>query len=248
MPAALPVAVERHPHLADPVRRGWWRVDLHSHTMWSGDSTSTPEEIAVAVAESGLDVVCITDHQEIAGAQQLAHDLPCGVIVGEEIKTTAGEIIGLFLDERVPPGMSPSETADAIRQQAGLVYIPHPFDPLRRCLGGEALSQITAMGLVDAIEVFNAKASMAHVNASAAAFCAEHDLVAGAGSDAHVPDALGAAYVEMPEFGDAVSFLDALRVGRVVGHRWDRARPWTARVVPSVSSDAGGGIGTNRSN
>ena len=96
MPAPHPEAVARHPHLASELPAGWVRVDLHSHTMWSGDSTTTPEEIEEAVVESGLDVLCITDHNAIKGAVQLAASLPCRVIVGEEMKTHAGEIIGLF--------------------------------------------------------------------------------------------------------------------------------------------------------
>ena len=84
VPSALPPAVGRHPHLAAPVRPGWVRVDLHSHTMWSGDSTTTPDELEQAVLESGLDVLCITVHNAIRGATELAAALPCRVLVGEE--------------------------------------------------------------------------------------------------------------------------------------------------------------------
>ncbi len=99
-------AVGRHPHLAAPVPAGWVRVDLHSHTMWSGDSTTTPEELEQAVTDCGLDVLCITDHNAVKGAQELAGRLPCRVVVGEELRTHAGEIIGLFLTEHVPFGVS----------------------------------------------------------------------------------------------------------------------------------------------
>src|SRR6516165_8866036 len=98
-------ALARHPHLASPPPPGWVRVDLHSHTMWSGDSTTTPDELEQAVVESGIDVVCITDHNAVRGAQVLADRLPCRVVVGEELRTRAGEIIGLFLTERVPVGV-----------------------------------------------------------------------------------------------------------------------------------------------
>ena len=101
MPAPQPSAVERHPHLGDPLPAGWVRVDLHSHTMWSGDSTTTPEEVEEAVVAAGLDVLCITDHHAIKGAAELAGRLPCRVIVGEELRTHHGEIIGLFLTEQV---------------------------------------------------------------------------------------------------------------------------------------------------
>ena len=236
MPAASAVAAARHPHLADTVRDGWWRVDLHCHTMWSGDSTTTPEELSVALDECGLDVVCITDHQSIAGAQRLRDTMAAEVVVGEEIRSSAGEIIGLFLTERVPPQMSALETAAAIRDQGGVVYIPHPFDLMRAHLRADALDDLVTAGLVDAIEVLNAKTSLAHLNARARDYALEHGLVAGAGSDAHIPEAFGAAYVEMPTFGDASSFLDALGGATVVGHHWDQARPWRAKVVPSVVS------------
>jgi predicted metal-dependent phosphoesterase TrpH len=210
------------------------RVDLHSHTMWSGDSTTTPDEIEQAVVESGLDVVCITDHHAIKGAHELASRLACRVVVGEEMRTHAGEIIGLFLTERIPVGTAPAVAARAIRDQGGIVYIPHPFDPMRRNITEGALDELVAGGLVDAIEVRNAKTSLDSLNRRAAAYAALHGVVGGAGSDAHVPNALGSAYVEMPDFDGPSDFLAKLSEGRIVGHHWDEARPWTARIIPSL--------------
>lgn len=211
------------------------RVDLHSHTMWSGDSTTTPDELLDAVVACGIDVLCITDHNAIRGALEVAANLPCRVIVGEELKTHAGEIIGLFLNERVPIGVQPREAARLFRDQGGLVYVPHPFDPMRRNLEEGAMRDLANDGLIDAIEVLNAKTSLKSLNAKAAAFAEEFDLAGGAGSDAHVPLALGAAYVEMPDFDGPADFLAKLRVARVVGHHWDQHRPWSPRVVPSTS-------------
>ncbi len=228
-----PGAVARHPHLAAPVRPGWVRVDLHTHTMWSGDSTTTTDEVARAVIEAGLDVVAITDHQSIKGAQALAGSLGCRVVVGAELKTHAGELIGLFLHEHIPGGLSPRQAASAIRDQGGLVYVPHPFDPMRRNLDQGALDDLVAAGLVDAIEVINAKTSLRSLNQRARDYADTHGLAAGAGSDAHVPDALGAAYVEMPDFDGPGEFLAALSHAVAIGHHWDQPRPWTARIVPS---------------
>ncbi len=236
MGEAAAQAIERHPHLADPRRHGWVRVDLHSHTMWSGDSTTTPEELEEAVLAAGLDVLCVTDHNAVRGAQELAGRLPCRVIVGEELRTHAGEIIGLFLTERVPFGIPPAEAARRIRAQGGVVYIPHPFDPLRRNLAEAALVELVDDGLVDALEVFNAKTALPSLNERAAAFARDHDLRAGAGSDAHVPDAIGAAYVEMPDFDGPADFLAKLPQGRVVGHHCDPHRAWRPRIVPSTSA------------
>lgn len=213
------------------------RVDLHSHTMWSGDSTTTPDEVEEAVREAGLDVLCITDHNAVRGASELAKKLPCRVIVGEELTTHAGEIIGLFLTDRIAPGTPPAEAARAIRDQGGVVYIPHPFDPMRRNMAESALYELANAGLIDAVEVLNAKTSLPSLNERAAAFGAEFDLAAGAGSDAHVPLALGSAYVEMPDFDGPTDFLAKLREGRIVGHHWDEHRPWKSRIIPSLPSE-----------
>ncbi len=237
MPAPQPAAIARHPHLAEPAPAGWVRVDLHSHTMWSGDSTTTPDEVEQAVVESGIDVLCVTDHNAVRGAVDLAGRLPCRVIVGEELRTHAGEIIGLFLTERIPFGTPPAAAANDIRVQGGVVYVPHPFDPMRRNLHEPALRELAGAGLVDAIEVLNAKTSLQSLNARAAEFATEFDLAAGAGSDAHVPGAIGAAYVEMPDFDGPRDFLAKLREGRIVGHHWDEPRPWSPRVLPSTRSE-----------
>jgi predicted metal-dependent phosphoesterase TrpH len=230
-------AVARHPHLADALAPGLVRVDCHTHTMWSGDSTTTEDELVEAVTASGIDVLCITDHHAIDGARRLCDVLPCRVVVGEEVRTTQGEIIGLFLEERIPFGLTPAETASRIRDQGGLVYVPHPFDPMRRNLVEPALDALASDGLVDAIEARNAKTSLESLNRRASEFAIEHDVAAGAGSDAHVPEAIGAAYVEMANFDDAASFLVALRNSKVVGHHSDPPRQWRPRIVPSVTRD-----------
>lgn len=209
---------------------------MHSHTMFSGDSTTTLDEIYDSVVDSGLDVLCITDHNAIEGAvrlQKLLADV-CRVIVGEEVRTHTGEVIGLFLNEKISYGASAAATCEQIRAQGGLVYVPHPFDPMRKNLTEASLTDIAAAGLVDAIEGHNSKTSLKSLNARAVAFAAERDLAIGAGSDAHVPLALGSAFIEMPDFDGPHDFLAKLREGAVVGHYWDEARPWTPRIIPSV--------------
>ena len=211
-------------------------MDLHAHTMWSGDATTTPEELEAAVEAAAIDVLCITDHGTVNGAAALAQRLPCRVVIGEELRTVAGEIIGLFLTERLPWGLTPQAAAERIRDQGGLVYVPHPFDPTRHCLRETELEALVAAGLVDAVEVLNAKTPLGSLNDRAVAFAADHGLLGGAGSDAHVPEAIGAAYVEMPDFDGPASFLASLAEGIVVGHHFDRARSWAPRIVPSTTA------------
>lgn len=238
MTRASHAAIARHPHLAEACAPGHVRVDLHSHTMFSGDSTTTLDEVVESVIEAGLDVLCVTDHNAIDGAVRLKRILEgdgvCRVVVGEEVRTHTGEIIGLFLSERIPFGATAAETARQIRAQGGVVYVPHPFDPMRRNITEASLDEITAAGLVDAIEAHNSKTSLPSLNARATRYGVDHDLALGSGSDAHVPLALGSAYVEMPDFDGPSEFLEKLRDGRVVGHHWDEHRPWSPRIVPSV--------------
>lgn len=233
MPDEAESVVDRHPHLAEPCAPGRLRVDCHVHTMYSGDAVTTLDELAEAVAAASLDVVCITDHHAIAGAMAaIERDLGCRVMVGEEIRTGAGEIIGLFLTERVPYGIDLFDAVARVKEQGGLVYVPHPFDPMRHALAEPSLRALCDAGEVDAIEVFNAKVGLDHLNERAAALAAEFDLPGGAGSDAHDPAAVGAAYVEMRDFDGPAEFVAALGDATVIGHRFDRPRDFVPRVIP----------------
>jgi predicted metal-dependent phosphoesterase TrpH len=206
------------------------RVDCHLHTVHSGDAVTTVERLAERVREERLDVVCVTDHHTLAGAHEaLAREIGARVVVGEEIRTHAGEIIGLFLTERVPYVLPLEEAVRRVRAQGGLVYAPHPYDASRTSLGAAGLERLHAMGALDVVEVFNAKVADQEDNRCAAAFAAGHDLPAAAGSDAHDPPGLGAAYVEMPDFDGPHEFTTALREGRVHGEFRDHAGHRTGR-------------------
>jgi predicted metal-dependent phosphoesterase TrpH len=194
------------------------RVDCHLHTVHSGDAVTTVERLAARVREERLDVVCVTDHHTLAGAHEaLAREIGARVVVGEEIRTHAGEIIGLFLTERVPYVLPLENAAGRVRAQGGLVYAPHPFDASRTSLGAEGLERLRAMGALDVVEVFNAKIAEEEDNRRAARFAAEHDLPQAAGSDAHDPWGIGAAYLDMPDFDGPRDFIAALREGRLHG-------------------------------
>ena len=198
--------------------------------MWSGDSSTTPDELAEAVRAADLDAICVTDHNTIAGAVALGEsgDLACRVIVGEEVRTVDGDLIGLFLSERVPAGLKPQEAASHIRAQGGLVYVPHPGDDARHSLRAESIAALADAGLLDVVEVLNAKCHERYAGPTHRA------AVAGA-SDAHVPAALGAAWTEVPhcDLTDAQSLLAALHLGVVGGGHYDPPRQWTQRVVPA---------------
>lgn len=218
------------PRLSRSVRAGWVRVDCHLHTVVSGDAVTTLEQLAERAAREQIDVVCITDHNETSAAVTAAAAAVNGprVIVGEEVRTQAGEVIGLFLTERIPYVLPVAEVAGRIRGQGGLVYLPHPFDPARHSLGATA-ERLCADGMADIVEVFNAKIADQALNDRAAALAALWDLPGAAGSDAHDPDGVGAAYLEMPDFDGPASFLTSLRSARVVGEYRAHAPRFPAR-------------------
>ena len=163
-----------------------------------------------------LGALAITDHNTIAAALALRELSPIPIIVGEEIRTTRGEIIGLFLQEEIPPDLSPAETVRRIREQGGLVYVPHPCDRVRSsALEPEALREIIAQ--VDVLEVLNARVTLPSDNRQAEDLARAHHLRMGAGSDAHQAYEIGRAYVEMPPFEDAAGFMQSLSQGQVMG-------------------------------
>ncbi len=194
------------------------RVDCHLHTALSGDAVTSIDELAERVEQEQLDVVCITDHNVTAAAVAAAErDIGARVIVGEEIRTTKGDVIGLFLSERVPYVLPLPEAVGLIKAQGGLVYLPHPFDPGRSTLDTASSAELCADGLADVIEVFNAKIEDQEFNRRAAELAARYDLPGGAGSDAHDPEGIGAAYLEMPDFDGPAEFLTALQRATIKG-------------------------------
>jgi len=217
------------------VPAGWVRVDCHLHTFASGDAVTTLDQLAARVAENRIDVVCITDHNVTAAALAAAQQgIGARVIVGEEVRTPDGDVIGLFLAERIPYVLPLAEVTGRIRAQGGLVYVPHPFDAGRSSLG-PALAGLCAVGQVDVVEVFNAKIADQALNRQAAELAARFGLPGGAGSDAHDPEGIGAAYLEMPDFDGPASFLSALAGARVVGEfraHAPRYAPRSAGVSP----------------
>jgi predicted metal-dependent phosphoesterase TrpH len=210
------------------------RVDCHLHTVASGDAVLTLEQLAERARQTGLDVVCITDHNvTTAAVQATERDLGVRVVVGEEIRTPDGDVIGLFLTERIPYVLPLAEVIGRIRAQRGLVYVPHPFDLARSSLG-RVLPGLCAEGAVDIIEVFNAKIRDGALNERAAELARAFGLPGGAGSDAHDAPGVGAAYLEMPDFDAPAGFLAALADAQLTGEFRDHAPRYPRRPVLPV--------------
>lgn len=196
------------------------RVDLHSHTRFSPDSRMGLEDIVRTCEMAGIDVLATTDHHTAEGALKLQawtkeHDTDLEVIVGEEIMTGAGEIIGLYLQESIESPCSLGEAVDAIRDQDGLFLLQHPFDPIRNGLGEKAWDTTP-----DIVEVFNARTRLDSANRKAREFAEERGLPMVSCSDAHTLGEFGSAYTEVPTFdaSDPGALLGAIDEGRMVGN------------------------------
>ncbi|HEY8303569.1 MAG TPA: PHP domain-containing protein [Solirubrobacteraceae bacterium] len=216
------LAARRHDAHGDAALRGRLSrrplidVDLHMHTDHSHDCETPVEVLLASAKEAGLGAIAVTDHNEISGALEArekaaesgAHP-PLKVIVGEEVKTAEqGEVIGLFIEEKIPRGLTLRETVAEIKRQGGLVYVPHPFDRMHSVPDYEHLLSI--LDDVDAIEVFNPRVAIGSFNEEAVRFAAKYRIVAGAGSDSHVAQGLGSVRIRMHDFDGPQEFLQSL--------------------------------------
>ncbi len=212
---------------------------MHTHCEYSPDSRTPVAVQALAIKAAGLDVVCATDHNTIEGALRL-RELADGfrVIIGEEVSSRDGEIIGLFLEKAIPRDLSAEETIARIHDQGGLVSVPHPYSHNRIYrIRREALERVWPT--IDAIEVFNAREAIANDNRRALAFSQLHNIPGAVGSDAHRPWEIGRAYLEIPDFTGRDDFMASLKsgevTGRLAGHaihfytRYDKLRKWLGR-------------------
>jgi predicted metal-dependent phosphoesterase TrpH len=187
-------------------------VDLHLHSSASFDCRVAPLEVARRCRQRDLSPIFLTDHDGIDGARSLV-EAGTAAIVGEEVLTTEGELIGLFLKEQVPARLSPEETVAAIKEQGGLVYLEHPYDTTRRNLREEAIERIADR--IDIVEIFNGR-SQPEINRRAEELRSTLGVAAGAGSDAHTLREIGSVYIEMEAFDGARDFLAKLRTGSIV--------------------------------
>jgi predicted metal-dependent phosphoesterase TrpH len=193
--------------------------DLHMHTDHSPDCATPVDVLLETARDRGLGAIAITDHNEISGALE-ARELAEGidglqVIVAEEVKTAEqGEVIGLFLEEKIERGMSMRETIAEIRRQGGLTYVPHPFDRLHSVPDYEHLLEV--VGEIDVLEVFNPRIAFSAFNEEAERFAAKYRIVPGAGSDSHVAQGLGSVRIRVSEFHGPEEFLEAMRDADII--------------------------------
>jgi predicted metal-dependent phosphoesterase TrpH len=199
-------------------------IDLHCHTSASFDCLSAPSAVVRAAASRGLTHLAVTDHETIDGALEAReaarkHAPDLTVIVGEEVRTLEGDLIALYIERAVPRGLSVAETIAAVREQGGLIGVPHPFDRYRGSLL-QALAGSPIESPVDWIEVHNARVMVGDGNTQAAAYAAEHGLPGVAVSDAHSVIEVGVAYTALDgDPGTPAGLLAALPTGELVTGR-----------------------------
>ncbi len=230
-----------HPGEDDPLAgREWIAVDLHMHTDWSHDCSIAAEDLLDHAAGIGLGGIAVTDHNAFGGALEaveLARRRDLVVIPGEEVKTDCqGEVIGLFLDEEIARGMSFADTIAAIREQEGLVYLPHPFDRMHAIPDPATLHRHLAE--IDVFEVFNARLLRDSFNDEALRFARKYRLLQGAGSDAHVLQGVGTGAMRMRRFDGPEEFLLSLRTAEVLRRpkslAYLQSLKWVAQVKEKV--------------
>lgn len=185
-------------------------VVLHVHTSYSACSESTVPEIARYCRDHGIQAIGITDHNDTAGALDLRQQAPdLNVIIGEEVSTRDGEVVGLFLTRTIPAGLTALQTCQEIKRQGGLVYLPHPFDRFKvNRVRRRHLARI--LDLVDIVEIHNSKASLGIYNTRARRFAQMHGKIGAVGSDSHYIGSIGAAINVMDPFDGPQDFLDKL--------------------------------------
>jgi len=229
------------PDRDDPLAaRDWIAVDLHMHTDWSHDCSIAAEDLLDHAEGIGLGGIAVTDHNAFGGALEaveLARRRDLVVIPGEEVKTDSqGEVIGLFLEEEIPRGMSFADTIAAIREQEGLVYLPHPFDRMHAIPDPATLHRHLAE--IDVFEVFNARLLRDSFNDEALRFARKYRLLQGAGSDAHVLQGVGTGAMRMRRFDGPEEFLLSLRTAEVLRRpkslAYLQSLKWVAQVKEKV--------------
>jgi predicted metal-dependent phosphoesterase TrpH len=188
-----------------------FKVDLHTHSSASPDGGITKQQYQQILNKGTLDAVAITDHNTAEFALQLRQELGDKIIVGEEIMTSHGEIVGLYLSATIPGGLSPLDTIRRIKDQGGLVYIPHPFETIRKGIGPQALEEIA--DYIDIMEVCNGRAFMQNRSSQAVVWTRLNNVVGAASSDAHGVKGVGKTFSSLPELPTKENLVALLEHG-----------------------------------
>jgi hypothetical protein len=193
-------------------------LDFHVHTFFSSDSGITLRGLVNVVLDRGLSGIAVCDHNTIKGAEKLKEAAPFLVIVGEEVRTNEGELIGYFLKREIPPYLTPEETVEKIKEQGGLVCLPHPFDRFRRSrLSWRAVERIKDE--IDLVEGYNSRNAFREDNLKAERWARENGKLVVAGSDAHMYYEVGRAYTELSTFSTAEDLKKVLKKARIYGKK-----------------------------
>lgn len=215
-----------------PITKALAVVDFHTHTYFSGDSVTLIDEYVAAFRKSNLTHVAVTDHQSIDAYELLVSHLGSQVICGQEQRVREGEVIGLFLVERIPPALSLNEASLYIRKQGGFVYLCHPMDETRASLNQHSIIDALENSLIDGIEYCNSKSPK--LNEYVKQLALQYQIPLLGGSDAHVPFAIGSSGTLMPWFDSSATFLEAVKSAVPFGKHYDPPRQWKPTVIPRI--------------
>ena len=202
-------------------------ADFHVHTRYSPDSRLSEDRLITLALERGLTHLAVTDHNSVDGAlavrkrtRELGLDDRLEIVLGEEVSSADGEIVGVFIERTIPRGLSAEDTADFIRDQGGLVSVPHPYDPFRHShIRAPALERLAATNRIDMLEVFNSRVTLGRHNLLAAEFAARHQIPAIACSDSHTGLEVAMSFNALPSFRTAAELKSALRQNEWHGSR-----------------------------
>ena len=195
------------------------KADLHVHSYRSIDSSMSYEQLIKACQHKGITCIAVADHGTTLGARELSRIAPLKIIICEEIMTPFGEIMGMFLKEDIPDRIPVMETLHRIKEQDGLVCIPHPFDLARPSAFRNLKEMENIMDSIDIIEVFNSRSLYPAADKKAAALAKRYRKVMSAGTDAHSPSEIGYVNIEMKDFNNSAEFLTSLSTARISGKK-----------------------------
>jgi predicted metal-dependent phosphoesterase TrpH len=220
------------------------RVEFHCHTYYSKDSLLHPQRLLDACRDKGIDRVVVTDHNNNLGGLHAQRLDPTRAIPGEEVLTTAGELLAFFVTKEVPRGLSPKEAIDRLRDQGAFISVSHPFDVMRSGHWDEP-DLMEILPLVDAIEIFNSRCMRAEFNTQAAEFARQHDVAGTVGSDAHAAFELGRAHLALPDFEGGEGLRAVIRQGQPVTRLSSPFVHFTSRYA-TIMKQAGWALDTSK--